>query len=91
MADIMTSVFFQPQNKKLAKAISIRSPSAFKKSVSTLRKSGVTTTEKRALSLAQTRAKLMLRRKNLSSGERVEFRKIASVKLPMVTKHYHRR
>jgi hypothetical protein len=82
----LRSLFKKTKNKTLAKIISIRTPTEFNKSISKLKKGGITTTEKRALVLARTRAKLQLRRKNLSRKEKTEFRKISKTKLPKVTK-----
>lgn len=77
----MKSLFFPPKNKRLAKSISIKSPSAFKKSISKLKKGGLSTTEKRALVLARTRAKLQLKRRNLSAKERKQFTTISETKI----------
>ena len=73
-------------NPRLARVISIESPTAFRKSVATLRKGGLTGTEKQALVLAQNRARAQLKRKNLSPKERRQFRAIAAIKLPRVTR-----
>ena len=75
------TVFFKARSKRLAKIISIKSPSAFRKSIATLKKGGLTTREKRALVLARTRAKLQLRRKNLSAKERKQMRAISKMKI----------
>ena len=75
------SIFSKPKDKKLAKKISIKSPKTFNKSVKTLNKNGLSLKEFRALNLAKTRARLQLRRKNLSSKERKEFRDICKTKL----------
>ena len=77
-------LFSKPKNPKLAKAISITSPSAFNKSIKKVKgMSGFSeTTKKRALVLAKNRAKVQLKRKNLSTKERKEFKKIASTKIP---------
>lgn len=80
------SLFFPPKNKRLARIITIKSPSAFRDSIALLRRGGVTRTEKNALVLAQNRARVQLRRKNLSPKERKQFRTIASVKLPKITR-----
>ena len=50
------------------------------------RSGGITLKEKRALSLAKTRAKLQLRRKNLSTKERKQFKMIAKMRLPKVSR-----
>lgn len=80
------TLFGKPKSKRLARIISIISPSAFKKSIRVLKKGGVTLQENRALNLAKTRARLQLRRKNLSSKERREFTAITKIKIPKVTK-----
>ncbi len=77
-------LFKKAKSKRLARIISIKSPSAFRKSVTTLKKRGLTTREKRALVLARTRATVQLRRKNLSAKERRQFRSIAKTKIPKV-------
>lgn len=86
MTNIGKSVFFPLKNKTLAKKISIKSPSAFAKSIKTVSKNGVTPTERKSLVLAETRARLQLRRKNLSDKERIEFEKISKMKIPKVTR-----
>lgn len=73
-------------NKRIANAINIKSPTAFKESITKLRKGGVTGKEKKALVLAQNRAKAQLKRKHLSSNERKQFRQIVKIKLPKVSK-----
>lgn len=85
------SIFFPPKNKRLAKIISTKSPSAFRTSIRKIKERGVTTSEKTALVLARTRAAAQLKRKNLSAGERRQFRAIATTKLPEVTKRRRRR
>ena len=82
----LKSLFEKPKDPKLAKAISIKSPKDFKQSIKKLSKDGITTKEFRALNLAKTRAKLQLRRKNLSSKERKEFKEIGKIKLPKISK-----
>lgn len=74
------------KNKRLADNISIRSPTAFKQSITALRKGRYSSIERRALVLAQARAKLQLKRKNLSAKERMQMKKIASTKIPKVKK-----
>ncbi len=80
------SLFFPPKNKRLARAITIKSPTAFRKSIKKLKKGGLTTTEKKALVLARTRAKIQLKRKNLSPKERKQMREISRIKLPKITR-----
>ena len=79
------SLFFPPKNKRLAKIITIKSPTAFSLSIKKLRKGGITITEKRALVLARNRAKVQLKRENLSPKERGEFGMIAKMRLPNIT------
>ena len=75
------TLFFPPKHKALAGKISIESPSAFRESVKVLRKGGLTIRERRALVLARTRAKMQLRRKNLSTKERRQFKEISRVRI----------
>jgi len=76
----------KPKNRKLARDTSITSPTAFRGSITELRKGGITTEEKRALVLARNRANAQLNRKNLSSNERRQFREIGRMKLPKITR-----
>jgi len=80
------SIFFPPKDKALAKKISIKSPSAFRESIKKVARGGITLKEFRALNLAKTRAKVQLKRKNLSAKERKQFGMIAKTKIPKVTK-----
>ena len=80
------SLFFKPKDKKLAKIISIETPSGFKASVKKLSVGGISLKEKRALELAQTRAMLQLRRKALSDKERRQMEIISKIKIPKVAK-----
>ncbi len=80
------SLFFPPKNRRLARVISIKSPTRFRNSIRTLRKNGITLTERRALLLARTRAKVQLRRPNLSLKERKQFRVISRMTVPLVTR-----
>lgn len=86
MVTFKRSLFFPPKNKRIARIITITSPTAFRKSITKLRVGGITTTEKRALVLARNRAAVQLKRKNLSLKERKQFRMIAAMKLPNITK-----
>ena len=79
-------LFDPPKNRRLANIISIKSPMDFRESIQEVKKGGVTTEEKRALNLAQTRAKLQLRRENLSMKERDEFTTISRMRLPKITR-----
>lgn len=86
MVKITKSIFFPPKDKALARKISITSPFAFRQSIRKLKKGGVTLKERRALILARTRAKVILKRNNLSGKERKQFRTIAQINIPKVTK-----
>ncbi len=86
MARITKGLFFAPKDKALARKISIKSPAAFEKSIRVLKKGGITLKEKRALVLARNRASAQLKRKNLSPGERKQFRMISKMNLPKITK-----
>jgi len=80
------TIFFPPRHKKLADIISIESPAAFRESIRKLKRMGIGATEKRALVLAQNRAKAMLKKRSLSAKERRELQAIARMRLPEVTK-----
>src|SRR5882672_5964273 len=80
------TIFFPPKHKKLAEIISIESPAAFRGSIRKLKKMGIGAREKRALVLAQNRAKAMLKKRNLSAKERRELQAIARIRLPEVAK-----
>ncbi len=86
MVKIKRSIFFPPKDKTLAKKISIKTPEQFKKSIDKLRKNGITLKENRALILARTRAKVQLKRKNLSTRERNQMKAIANTVIPRVNK-----
>ena len=86
MVKIPKSIFFPAKNKALAKKISITSPTAFRKSIKILKKGGINLEEKRALVLARTRASIQLKRKNLSNKERKQFKEIAKMDIPNVTR-----
>ena len=86
MVKITKSIFFPPKDKALARKISITSPAAFRRSIRELKKGGITLKEKRALTLARTRSMVQLKRKNLSTKERKQFRAISKMNLPKVTK-----
>jgi len=77
-AKFTKSIFFKPKNKKLARAISIKSPTAFRESIRKVKKMrGVSdATKKRVLVLARARAAAQLKRKRLSMKERKQFRAI---------------
>lgn len=78
----MKGLFEPAKNPRLARIISTETPAKFRKSILTLSKGGLSLQEFRALTLAKTRAKLQLRRPNLSAKERREFRMIANTKIP---------
>ncbi|KKN48501.1 hypothetical protein LCGC14_0651940 [marine sediment metagenome] len=86
MVRITKSIFFPPKDKALARKISIKSPTAFRRSIRKLRLGGITLKERRALTLAKTRATVQLKRNNLSSNERRQFRSISQINIPKVTK-----
>ena len=76
------TLFFAPKDPRLARIIKIDTPSNFRKSIKILSKGGLTLKERRALILAQNRAKAQLGRKNLSDAERREFTEISREKIP---------
>ncbi|HEC39488.1 hypothetical protein LCGC14_0577090 [marine sediment metagenome] len=76
------TLFFPPRSKRLARIISIKNPAAFRKSIRTLRRNGLTLRERRALILAQNRATAQLGRRNLSAKERCEFTEISKIQIP---------
>ncbi len=86
MVKIKKSIFFPPKDKVLARKISIKTPGQFRKSISMLRKNGITLKENKALVLARTRAKAQLKRKNLSKRERNQMMAIARTVIPRVTR-----
>jgi len=86
MVKITKSIFFPPKNKALARKISIKSPHAFRISIRKLKKGGVTLEENKALTLAKTRAMVQLKRNNLSAKEKKQFRTIAQMNIPKVSK-----
>jgi len=86
MVRITKSIFFPPKDKALARKISIRSPREFRNSIRKLRVGGITLKERRALILARTRAKVQLKRNNLSAKEKRQFRSISQINIPRVTK-----
>ena len=80
------TIFIKPKSKRLARAIDITSPTAFKRSINKLKKGGLTLREKRALVLGRNIASAHLRRKNLSPKERKQMTAIANMNLPKVTR-----
>jgi hypothetical protein len=80
------TIFFPPRHRKLSEVISIESPAAFRESIRELRKTGIGAREKRALVLAQNRARAMLKKRSLSDKERRELQAIVQMRLPEVTK-----
>lgn len=84
MVKFTKSIFFPPKDKVLARKISIKSPSSFRTSIRKLKKNGITLKEFRALNLAKTRAKVTLKRKNLSTKERKQFMEISRMRIPKV-------
>lgn len=73
-------IFDKPKNKRIAKIISIKSPTAFNRSVKMLKRGGLDRTERKALDLARNRANLQTYRKALSSKERRQMRTISQTK-----------
>ncbi len=86
MTNIKKNIFFAPKDKKLAAMISIRTPGQFNKSIEKLKKRGITVRENKALNKAKSRAKVQLKRKNLSIRERNQMRAIAMTPIPRVTR-----
>lgn len=80
----MSGLFAPAKDKRLARIISIKSPESFRKSIRTLMKDKdrLTPKDRKALILAQTRAKVQLNRKNLSAKERREFTIISKMTIP---------
>lgn len=78
------SMFFPAKHPRLAKAISIKSPSAFKSSIGKVKhlKGYSAATKKRALVLARNRAGAQLGRSNLSGKEQREMRAIKNTAIP---------
>ena len=79
------TLFFKPKYPSIARKISITSPFTFKESIKSLTKGGLNLKEKRALVLAQNRARAQLKRKNLSSKERKQFKAISKINIPKVS------
>ena len=80
------TIFFPAKHKALADIISIESPEAFRQSIRKLKRMGIGAREKRALVLAQNRARAMLKKKSLSPKERKERQAIVNTPLPPVDK-----
>ncbi len=80
------SLFGKAKSKRIAKIINITSPTAFRKSIRKLKKGGLSTHEKRGLTLARNRAGAQLKRKNLSPKERKQMKAITKISLPSITK-----
>jgi len=80
------TIFFPPKSKRLAKAISIESPTEFRKSIGRVRRmKGVKpSTKVKALVLAQNRARAQLLRRNLSGREQREMRTISNITIPSI-------
>lgn len=76
----------KPKHPSIAKKVTIKTPAGFRESVRQLKKGGLSTAEKRALVLAKNRAGAQLKRKNLSSLNRKQFREIKNTRLPSITK-----
>jgi|TARA_Y100000034_G_C6886757_1_gene407237 hypothetical protein len=80
-----SSLFFKAKNKRLADLVDITSPTAFRRGIEKAKVDGISTSEFKALNLGKTRAKLQLRRDNLSSKERKQFETISKIKIPKIT------
>lgn len=80
------TLFGKAKSPRLAKAISIVSPAAFKASIKKVKAlKGISALKKkRALVLAKNRALAQLARKNLSAKERKQFAAIAKIRIPKV-------
>ena len=81
---VINSLFEKAKSKRLASLVDLTSPEAFKRGIEKAKTNGFSLAESRAFNLGQTRAKLQLRRTNLSTKERIEFQKISKIKLPKV-------
>lgn len=79
-------LFAPAKNKRIAKIISITSPTAFRESIRKLKRGGITTEKKRALVLARNRASAQTKRKNLSPKEMKQMKAISKISLPKITK-----
>ena len=86
MVKINKSIFFKPKDMALSRKISIKTPGQFMKSIEKLKKNGLTMKENRALVLARTRAKVQLKRKNLSVRERNQMMAIANTTIPRASR-----
>ncbi len=82
----LSGLFAPAKDKRLARIISIQTPAKFRKSIKMLMrdKDGLTPKDRKALILAQSRAKVQLNRKNLSAKERREFTIISKIRIPKV-------
>lgn len=74
------------KSQRRADNISITSPTAFKKSITELKKGNYSTADQRALQLAKNRATAQLNRKNLSAKERKQMREISKTNIPKAKK-----
>lgn len=81
------TMFFPPKHKSISEKITIISPSAFRESIRTLKKDGLSLNEYRALVLAKNRARAMLKKKNLTSRERKQLKIISKIKIPNYKKY----
>jgi len=81
------SLFGTPvRSKRRAQIVSIKTPTAFKKSIATLRKGRYTLADQRALVLARNRAGAQLKRRNLSRTERSQMSRIVRISIPTAGK-----
>ena len=78
-----------PKSKRLADIISITSPTAFRRSIRTLKNDadGFTKEDRRASIFTKNRARAQLKRKNISPKERKQFTEIINkVRIPKAKK-----
>lgn len=80
------TLFFKAKDPRLARIISTTSPTAFRRSIRTLKKGGLTIKERQALVVAQNRSGAQLKRKNLSPKERCQFSEIVKIKIPQANR-----
>ncbi len=78
------SIFFEAKSKRLAGLVDITSPSAFRKGLQKAKQDGFSLSEFRAFDIGQKRADAQLKRKNLSTKERLQFTAISKIRLPAI-------
>ena len=72
------------RSKARAEIISIKTPGLFRRSIEVLKRGNYTINDRKALILAQNRARAQLKRRNLSDKERRQFREISRIYIPKV-------